>query len=397
MDNLQTDQLATAVQEDALPEFPRLTGPLGMLVDAITQDIPYEHKALAALTYMGVALSGRTRLAGGDYENLQPRFYACLIGPPGSGKSAAVNEVKRALKDFGKVHVQGSINSGPALVKVLNEHPRLLYLPDEATGAFQKAQSGRMFSDLLHLLEENEAEHRVRDSSTKVTNAHFGMALTATPRVFQDMWTGTGGSSSGFQSRFVLSFSEVLMPLVKTGNDSFGLEVAVNDLKAILDRLPPEIALPETKGDFTKGLVGDGSHIDGNLSRVLDMGKRFALLTAACNDKAQIDDETMGAAAAFIKYQIAAFERFMPADAWSWVQRFENRILNFFEKYPDSHSDREVLNYIKPRVSQGGFGVFEKAFDNLKDTRELISTEKNRSGFELWKLNPDRPSRPKLA
>jgi hypothetical protein len=36
----------------------------------------------------------------------------------------------------------------------------------------------------------------------------------------------------------------------------------------------------------------------------------------------------------------------MPADAWSWVQRFENRILRYFEKYPGTHAQRDVLNYV---------------------------------------------------
>src|SRR5208283_2495562 len=157
----------SVLQEQTLPEFPRLPGPLGDLIDAITPDIPYEHKALSAVTYMGVALSGRTQLAG-DYDNLQSRFYACLIGPPGSGKSAAQNEVKKALQGLGDVYVQSSINSGPALVMALAEHSRLLYLPDEASGAFEKAKHGRSFPDMLHLLEDNQVEHRVRDKETKV-------------------------------------------------------------------------------------------------------------------------------------------------------------------------------------------------------------------------------------
>lgn len=389
--NTDSDAQTGTVTQNVLPPFPRLTGPLGRIVEAITPDIPYEYKALSVLTYAGLALSGRTQLSGGDYDNLQPRFYACLVGPPGSGKSAANNEVKTALKGLGKVHVQGSINSGPALVMVLKEHPRLLYLPDEATGAFDKAKHGRMFSDILHLLEENTAEHRVRDGETVVSNAHFAMVLTATPRVFADMWTGTGGASSGLQSRFVLSVSEARMPQVKTGNDSLGLQVAMEELKVLLDSVPPEIILPERKGDFTRGLIGDGVHIDGAPSRVVDMGKRFALVYAACAGKTHIDDETMTSAAAFINYQIAAFDRLMPTDAWTWVQRFENRILKYFEKYPGTHSLRDVRLYINPRESQGGFGVFKKAFDNLVNTKELIcNSERNRSGYELWRLNPDR-------
>jgi hypothetical protein len=69
-----------------LPEFPRLPGPLGKLVNAITPDLCYDHKALAALTYVGLALSGRVRIKSEPF--LQPRFYACSVGAAGTGKSA---------------------------------------------------------------------------------------------------------------------------------------------------------------------------------------------------------------------------------------------------------------------------------------------------------------------
>jgi hypothetical protein len=247
---------------------------------------------------------------------------------------------------------------------------------------------------MLHLLEDNHVEHRVRDEETKVPDAHFAMILTATPRVFADMWTGTGGASSGLQSRFVLSFSAERMPLVRKANKSLDLELAVENLRTILDDVPPEISLPDTRGDFTKGLVGDGVHVDAEMSRVVDMRRRFCLILAACNYKTQIDIEIMALGRAFIDYQIAFYEHLMPADAWSWVQRFENRIIRYFEKYPGAHPHREVVNYVRPKDSQVGFGVFESAFNNLAKTRELIWTEKNRPGYELWKLNPDRNPRP---
>ena len=162
---MTTETTEKPVQQETLPEFPRLTGPLGEFVDAITHDIPYEHRALAALTYVGIAVSGLTKFSGYDYDQLQPRFYACLIGPPQSGKSAAMKEVKRWMEvippvnasllafavrarvlarqvpELGAVYVQESINSGPALVMALQKHPRMILMPDEGSGAFTR--SGR--------------------------------------------------------------------------------------------------------------------------------------------------------------------------------------------------------------------------------------------------------------
>src|SRR6266478_7986883 len=113
---------APAPENEPLPEFPRLPGPLGKLVEAITPDLAYEHKALAALTYIGVAISGRVRIKSEPY--LQPRFYACSVGVAGTGKSAADKEVARSVLPL-TPHVNAvlSLDSGPACVEILGEHP----------------------------------------------------------------------------------------------------------------------------------------------------------------------------------------------------------------------------------------------------------------------------------
>jgi len=369
-----------------LPEFPRLNGPLGELVDAITHDIPYEHKALAAITYMGLALSGRTQLAP-PYERLQTRFYSCFIGPPGSGKSAAQNEVVRALNGLGGISVERSINSDPALVVALDENRRLLYVPDEITGAFKKAQHGKMFDAFKTLYEDNRISNRVKKEVTVVTDCHFSIIGTCTREAFGRMWAGTGGSSDGLQSRFVLSFSEKLMPRIKTENSAH-LSLAIEVLKSSLENLPPVIELPETVGSFTFGLTGDGKHLDPKYSRVVDMGRRFALVVAACNGLERIDDETMELAKAFINYQVASYEPLMPPDAFSHVQEFENRLIAFFKKHQPA-SFRDARNNIKPDKLPTGFLTFTSAFNSLVKAGMLLpSGDSNRVGTVRYKLDP---------
>lgn len=374
------------IQQEPLPEFPRLTGPLGKLVEAINPDIPYEHKALSVLTYVGLAFSGRTKLAS-PYRNLQPRFYTCLVGPPETGKSAAQERVGRALRGLGKVHVEYSLNSGPALVMTLDQHRRLLYLPDEATGALQKAKRGQMLADLLRLYESNEIGRVVVDETINIPDAHFAMIATATPRVFEDMWQGTSGGGGGLQSRFVLSFSEERMPLIGKDNDEQVVSEAVNELMDVLSSAPLEISLPEKVGDFTFGLIGEGwLNPEQFPARVVSAGRRFALILAACERKTQIDEETMKLGAAFIQYQMAAHERLMPPDAWSRVQLFENRIIAYFERHP-STTHRDARNNIKPDKSPGGFEAFNKAFNSLIKAGRLKEVDKNRVGTPLYKLD----------
>lgn len=371
---------------DELPEFPRLNGPMGQLVDGITHDIPYEHKALAVITYMGLALSGRTQLAP-PYERLQPRFYACFIGPPGSGKSAAQSEVDRALEGLGNVAVERSINSGPALVMALESNRRLLYFPDEITGAFQKAKHGNMFDDFKTLYEDNKISNRVKNKVTALSGCHFAIVGTCTREAFGKMWLGTGGAGDGLQSRFVLSFSDKVMPRIKTDNDEITIGCAVGNLQSVLDTVPPTIELPEKVGEFTRGLVGEQDEINPDYSRVVDMGRRFALVIAACNGLTRIDEETMKLAAAFINYQEAAYEPLLPPDSWSLVQAFEQRILGFYRKHQPA-SFRDLRNNIKPEKSPGGFGPFRSAFHHLRETGMLLPTgDANRVGTVKYKVD----------
>jgi hypothetical protein len=409
-----------------LPAFPRLNGPLGRLVDSITDDIPYDFRALAALTYVGLALSGRTKFAV-DYDNLQSRWFACLIGPAHSGKSAAINEVEKALSPspfgglnvevrspLGRVHILKSINSEAALSLSLAEHSRLLWLPDEASGAFDKAKSGKMFHTILRLLEHNDAGHVVRDKSrpggvreTRVRDGHFAMLMGATPQVFTEMWTGTRGGGSGLQSRFILAYSEKKMPKVRTASDLAAVKAATDELYDVLQKPIASIDLPFQKGDFTHGLTDGVDTEDTRAVRAVEMGRRFVLMLAACNKQERIEagDEVLRLGREFIQYQIAAFERFMPADAANEMQRFEGRIITFFERHDGPHTEREVRNNLRPENSPGGFAAFRKTFDNLTASEtgdkgkyiepfrsgELIKAgRKGLNGSILWKLNPNR-------
>lgn len=426
-----------------LPAFPRLIGPLGRLADAITDDIPYEFRALAALTYVGLALSGRTKFAV-DYDNIQSRWFACLIGPANSGKSASINEVEKALspspfgptpdvrQPLGKVHILKSINSEAALSLSLANHSRLLWLPDEASGAFDKAKSGRMFHTILRLLEHNEAGHVVRDKSqpggvreTRVRDGHFAMLMGATPQVFVEMWTGSRGAGSGLQSRFVLAYSEKKMPDVRTGSDLAAVKAATDELYDLLKNPIASIDLPLQKGDFTRGLTDGVDTEDTRAVRVVEMGRRFVLMLAACNkqDRIEAGDEVLQLGREFIQYQIAAYERFMPVDASNDIQRFEGRILTFFQRHDErctchecskndskgAHTEREVRNNLRPENSPGGLKAFIQAFNTLAANEtadrsggdgkyidaghsgELVKVgRKGMLGSILWKLNPNR-------
>jgi hypothetical protein len=386
------DEPQLSTQEESSPQFPRLPGQLGNLIDAITCDLPYEHKALSTLAYIGLKLSGRVRLASEPF--LQPRFYACMVGPPGTGKSSAEKEVRRAL--FGAVlegvQYELSIDSGPALVEALAENPRIIYAPDEMADAFEKAKqtaTGRnsLFGEFLRLYESNETARRVVKKNAEaihLSNVHFAMIGSATPERFERMWTGTSGASGGLQSRFVLSFSEKALPIIKTPSDEQALSLAVGELADILNADQPVIRLSNDAQDWIQDWAAFKDLSDS--PRVLDMAKRFALVLAACNRTDEVDGETMRRALAFADYQIAVHERLMPRDAAGWVQAFENRIIAFFERHGRA-TERQMRQRIVPERYQGGYGSFQQACRNLVGTGKLKQAGKTRKNTPIWELD----------
>jgi hypothetical protein len=383
-----TPEVEHTAENEPMPEFPRIPGPIGALLDAITPDLSYDHKALAALTYFGLALSGKARIKSEPF--LQPRFYACSVGLPGTGKSAADKEVSRALLPLmPAVRAELSIDSGPALVEVLVQHPLTIYRPDELAEAFEKAKvtSGSrnsLFGEFLRLYESNETGHAVIErngGSVSITDAHFAIYGSATKERFDRIWQGSSGGASGLQSRFVLSYSERPLPPIKTGNDEEKLATAQTALAAILERGEIYVRLSDEAQEKIIWWTMEADR--GRHTRLLDMAKRFALIVAVTCGEDTITGDVMGLGLKFADHQMALYEKLMPDDAANFVQAFENKILGYFGKHP-SKTARECRNWIKPEKCPGGFGAFNQAFGNLQKANALVAVGRSRKGTPLW-------------
>jgi hypothetical protein len=78
----------------------------------------------------------------------------------------------------------------------------------------------------------------------------------------------------------------------------------------------------------------------------------------------------------------------MPADAFSAVQAFENRLITFFKRREPA-SLRDARNNIKPDKLPTGFGAFSTACNNLIKTGVLVPAgDSNRVGTVRYKLDP---------
>jgi hypothetical protein len=253
--------------EEELPDFPRLSGSLSQLADALCPDIPYEFKVMAAVTHWGLIRSGLDVLE--NEPHLQPRFYTCFIKEPGWGKSAALNEVRTIMQILSvRYSAMSSIDSGPALVDEFSDRAdkmkmagddksaRVLLDPDEMRDLFEKAKvssQGRnsLFTELLKLYESNRTGNRSRKAGkSQIENAHLAILAGATPQGYETMWTGTGGGSLGLQSRFVLvTTSAGKMPIKKTPTDGTALADCVKRLMDQVSKPGQTVKLdPEAAG-----------------------------------------------------------------------------------------------------------------------------------------------------
>jgi len=395
------DEPEVKQEEEPLPPFPRLPGALGEIVDGITHDISYDHKALALITYIGLALAKRVSLVPDFW--LQPRFYSCLVATASTGKSAAEFEVRRVCDEhelLRDVSVELSIDSGPALVEALAENPRLMLAPDELADQFEKARAGKtgrnsLFGEFLRLYESNETANHTKKKKggeggrVEIKNALFALIGGTTTQRFSQMFIGTGAVASGLQSRFVLAHSDQVMPRLKTPNDEAKIARACDELStALFEEEHRKFRLSESAQDAIMDwrlFEDDGAE---KMKRVVDMAKRFALVVAACSRLSEIDENTMRLGLQFADYQIALREMLFPPDAATYVQAFENRIIQFFEKH-GTVSEAILQNKIRPEILHGGFESYNRAWAGLVRAGKVEAVGKSRKGRVLYELRND--------
>jgi len=101
------------ITEEPLPEFPRFTGSLADMSEAIAPDLPYCLKFMSAVTIVGSLLAGKAYIEGSTH--IEPRFYTVMIDTKGAGKGGSWNEIRGALGPaiLGHLNIAPSIDSGP--------------------------------------------------------------------------------------------------------------------------------------------------------------------------------------------------------------------------------------------------------------------------------------------
>lgn len=376
--------------EEKLPEFPVFTGSLNDLCDAMSPDIPYPFKLVAAITHMGLIRSGLDTLTAEPH--IQPRFYTALIAQPGRGKTAAINEVSKIMKGVASNYKQfSSIDSGPALVDAFNEQrkdsimktdvnqtlseslaPKILLSPDEIKGVFEKAKitagsRNSMLDELLKLYEGNTTGNRVRGAkiSIHIENAHLGLLGGATEAGYSGMWVGTGGAADGLQSRIIpVGIEDRKMPSVQKPPDA-------DKLAAVIPKLIEQAQRPSQNFDMSPDAFElfdawwkSKDQSKASETRIEGIVKRLLIVLAATNDVTVISPDLMQQAIDFGDFVIACRDKFNPLDASTWCQAFENLIISVHQKHGDL-TPNACRRLVHPERRPGGAGPFLQAYKNL--------------------------------
>jgi RepB DNA-primase from phage plasmid len=392
------EESADEIKEEELPAFPRLSGLLSELSNAVCPDIPYEFKIMAAVTHWGLIRSGLDTLDAESF--LQPRYYTCFIKEPGYGKTAAMNEIRNFAKMWGVTYsTMSSVDSGPALVdefvdvrsasilKTIETDStgasvaipaRVLLDTDEMTDLFEKSKvtsQGRnsLFTEMLKLYEGNRTGNRSRKAGkAQVDNAHLAIIAGATPTGYERMWVGTGGGSTGLQSRFILiSTANGKMPINKKPSNGEAISALLPRLQKAATALARTISLTAPAREMLSTWWGSSLRDKPSESRVEDMVKRLAIVLGATNDTNVIDVDLMTQAIQFGDYVIAARERFNSGDSYTWTQAMEDAIRKVGQRHRIRMTMNDYRRLVQPARKPGGIGPFIQAWKNLVTVGEL--------------------------
>jgi hypothetical protein len=419
---------------EVFPESPVFPGALTDVARAMYPSLPLEFKQWGLITRWGLLRSGLDRLE--NEEHLQPRFYTVLVCPPNRGKTASINESRKAISAISKMatdavnsrnnttpvprpfaHVENlpSADSGPFLVQEFynvakealanyqgsvcsDNAAKILLDPDELSDVFEKARTSNarvstLFIELLKLHSNNRTGNGTKQTGNRpVDNAHLAVLAGTTVKKYPMLWTGTGGGADGLVSRFLaITTNAPQVPPVPKTSDFAAMDKLYKRLSKLV-RMPGQIV---RLSDEAASVLNDWwSSIDStkdSAARILESVKQLVIVLAVTNLPEDHDEnavvvvpaELMKSAIQFGVYEIAVRERLNPDDSWTHVQAMENTIIAWAKKYSGRRlpkSKNDFRRGIHPQTKPGGLGTFEMAWRNCVSTGVLKSREQGQRG-----------------
>jgi hypothetical protein len=271
-----------------------------------------------------------------------------------------------------------------------------MFDPDEMRDALEKAKvsatsRNSLVNEYLRLYEGNRTGNRARGTGKQqLDDCHFAILGGATPESYQNMWTGTGGGSTGLQSRFVVIDTDApKLPIKRTPSDPVKLAAVYKRLLAQAKLPPQTISYAPEAWQLLESWWGTGRDKISEI-RIDDFCKRLVLVLAPTNDATVISVELVKQAIEFGDYVIAAREKHNPSgDAYTWTQGFEQDIVAIFKKQYETGvtamTANEVRRLVRPERKPGGHGSYKQAWGNLIGTgviKQESTTAHNTGRYE---------------
>ena len=221
----------------------------------------------------------------------------------------------------------------------------------------------------------------------QVDNAHFAMLGCVQPLMFESMWRGTRGASSGLQDRFSLAQSGLTsVPEPQRPTDTEKVRQIVERIGKQIDRFavqqenggdcaqnwehewqaPKKFAYPDDLVNRARAWWKERENKDKVPSRLPAIVSRFLLMLLITNDSDTVTSELLEQAFAFGDYQIA-MHGLMPEDATTNVQEYEQVIRRVLLNNTNGLSFRQIRRVVQPekRKFLGGYKPFMDAWKSL--------------------------------
>ncbi len=390
-EQIKLDRLAEASAPAAPPrlEFPE-SACLGMAAEfadayATACESPKSFFYCAFLTCLGALVGDRVALQGAT--RAPARLYTVLLGPSGiSRKSTAI----RLTTDFFARKVQGfpiirGLGSAEGLAKTISKrgYTNCLLVFDELRTFVEKAkiEGSILLSIVNSLFEETRAENHTKGHSIELQDVHLSLLSACTLDTFSNLFDAHF-IAIGFPNRLLLVLDEARerIPIPREVPERVEQALA-QKLGAILYNLRPytpekplvmhltQEAL-ELWGDFYKSLPRTVAS-----TRLDAIGLRLAMLIALSSGKSHLDAETISAAIALTRWQLAIREEVMPTEAANSIANMEQKIVKVL-KSRGPLGQRALRD--RTNAYRAGLWVFDTALKNLIAAKVVHYDPRNR-------------------
>jgi len=339
-------------------------------------EAPRSFYFMAALTCLGILLSGRVTLASA--VSPQPRLFTLILGESADDRKSTaikltVDFFQEAIEDFPVCHGVGSAEG--MAQKFKEKGSKLLLVHDEFRSFVSKSkiEGSILLSTTNTLFESNCYQSATKKHSISLGDVHLAILGASTVETYANM----------FDPVFLdIGFLNRLFVVKDHGSRRFHIPPKIGEekKKALargLGALLKAVKEASEGGALEIGIIPEAEAIfkdwymnlpkTQTAKRLDTYGLRLLPLLAINNDKMRIDCETVQRVITLLDYELQVRAETDPIDADSKIAVMEERIRRVLKKGSKGSRDlRKAVHY-----ERGGLFVFNVALKNLTQAKDV--------------------------